>query len=161
MNLRFRPIRRDGRVIACAAVLAAAACADQPAGVAELGTGLLPDRPTAVTTVACQASIASKVVSCGAPADADQRVYGGQNVYVKVTSSNVQVDAGVGIFSFDVTVQNLLNEAIGTPDGVIVDPDGISVFFSRGPVTTSGIGEVSVSNHDGNGFFTAGNQPYF
>jgi hypothetical protein len=86
---------------------------------------------------------------------------GGQNTNVKLTSSNVSYNGGTGIFQFDVTVQNLMNEAIGTPDGTVADPDGIQVFFSSGPTVTSGTGSMSVANADGTGTFTAANQPYF
>ena len=86
---------------------------------------------------------------------------GGQNTNVKLTSSNVSYNGGTGIFQFDVTVQNLLNEAIGTPDGTVADPDGIEVYFSSGPNVTSGTGSMSVANADGTGTFTAANQPYF
>jgi len=89
-------------------------------------------------------------------------VIGGQNVNLKLTSSNVSYNSGTGIFKFDVTVQNLMNEAIGTPDGTVADPDGIQVFFSSGPnVTSNNGGTVEVANEDGTGTFTAANQPYF
>jgi hypothetical protein len=86
---------------------------------------------------------------------------GGQNTFLKLTSSNVSYNGGTGIFQFDVTVQNLMNEAIGTPDGTVPDPEGIQVFFSSGPNVTSGTGSMSVANADGTGTFTAANQPYF
>ena len=73
----------------------------------------------------------------------------GQNSLVRLTSSNASYDAGTEIFSVDVTVQNLMNEAIGTPDGVTPDPEGIRVFFAEGPTSTSGPGEVTVENADG------------
>jgi hypothetical protein len=89
-------------------------------------------------------------------------VIGGQNVNLKLTSSNVSYNSGTGIFKFDVTVKNLMNEAIGTPDGTVEDPDGIQVFFSSGPnVTSNGGGTVEVANEDGTDTFTAANQPYF
>jgi len=88
-------------------------------------------------------------------------VIGGQNSNLKLTSSNVSYNAGTEIFQFDVTVQNLMNEAIGTPDGIVADPDGIQVFFASGPTVTSGSGEITVANADGTGTFTNTNQPYF
>jgi hypothetical protein len=86
---------------------------------------------------------------------------GGQNVNLKLTSSNVSYNAGTGIFQFDVTVQNLMNEAIGTPDGTTLDPQGIQVFFASGPNVTVGTGTMAVANEDGTATFTASNQPYF
>jgi hypothetical protein len=86
---------------------------------------------------------------------------GGQNTFVRLSSANASYDAGTEIFSMDVTVQNLMNEAMGTPDGVTPDSDGIQVFFHNGPNTTQGSGEVTVANADGTGFFTSAAQPYF
>jgi hypothetical protein len=86
---------------------------------------------------------------------------GGQNVYVRLASSNASYNSGTGIFSVDVTVQNLMNEAMGTPDGVVPDADGIQVFFHVDPVATGGSGQVTVANADGTGFFTGGDQAYF
>ncbi|HKP74458.1 MAG TPA: hypothetical protein VJT67_02895, partial [Longimicrobiaceae bacterium] len=86
---------------------------------------------------------------------------GGQNSNVKLTSSNVNYDAVTDTFSFDVTVQNLMNEAIGTPDGTVADPQGVQVFFSQSPVATVGQGSIIVANADGTDAFTATNQPYY
>lgn len=86
---------------------------------------------------------------------------GGQGAYLQMTSSNVAYDAGTEVFQFDVTLQNLMNEAIGTPDGTVPDPDGIQVFFVDEPATTGGEGAVTVLNADGTGDFTAMGQPYF
>jgi len=88
-------------------------------------------------------------------------VIGGQNSNLKLTSSNVSYNSGTEIFQFDVTVQNLMNEAIGTPDGTVADPDGVQVFFNSGPTTTTGSGEITVANADGTGTFTSTNQPFF
>jgi hypothetical protein len=86
---------------------------------------------------------------------------GGQNVYVRLQSSNASYNAGTGIFSVDVTVQNLMNEAMGTPDGVTPDSAGIRVYFSTDPYPTNGgTGEVTVDNADGTAYFTAADQPY-
>jgi len=73
----------------------------------------------------------------------------------------VSYNSGTGIYQFDVTVQNLMNEAIGTPDGTVADPDGIQVFFASGPTVTSGSGSMAVANADGTGTFTGTNQSYF
>jgi Lamin Tail Domain len=86
---------------------------------------------------------------------------GGQNSNLRLTSSNVSYNSGTEIYQFDVTVQNLMNESIGTPDGTVADPEGIQVFFNTGPTTTSGTGEITVANADGTGTFTRTNQPFF
>ncbi|HYW13064.1 MAG TPA: lamin tail domain-containing protein [Longimicrobium sp.] len=88
-------------------------------------------------------------------------IIGGQNVYVKLRSSNNSYNSTTQIFQFDVTVENLLNEAMGTPDGIVPDPEGIRVFFHSGPTVTSGTGSVSVVNPDGFATFTAAGQPYY
>ena len=88
-------------------------------------------------------------------------IFGGQNTYVKLTSSNVSYDSGTEIFQFDVTVQNLLNEAMGTPDGTTVDTAGVKIFFAQGPTVTAGTGTITVANPDGVGTFSGSNQPYF
>jgi hypothetical protein len=98
----------------------------------------------------------------GLPAGLHAIEFGGQNVLSRLTSSNVSYNGDTEIFQFDVTVQNLMNEAIGTPDGVVADPEGIQVFFARDIKTTSGSGTVTVDNADGTGTFSTGtNLPYF
>ncbi|HUQ47640.1 MAG TPA: lamin tail domain-containing protein [Gemmatimonadaceae bacterium] len=120
-----------------------------------------------LTELVCKASIATRSVSCepasrvAAPVGSNAEILTGQNTYVRLTSSNVFYDSGTQIFQFDVTVQNLSNEAIGTPDGVVADPQGIQVFFAGGPTVTGGSGTISVANADGVGSFTGASQPYF
>jgi hypothetical protein len=112
----------------------------------------------------CTASRASLNVSCDSPSIPEgvrADIIGGQNVMVKLTSSNVSYDAGTQIFQFDLTVQNLLNETVGTPGGGIPDPEGIRVFFHTPPSVTSGTGSISVANADGIDAFTAAGQPYY
>lgn len=164
----MRSIRRTGprRLLlpALATVLAAGACSDgQPVAAPE---ALAPTQPiNAVQRFDCTASLQTATLRCrpaGAFAgEANGVLIGGQGQYVQLTSSNVSYNAGTEIFSFDVTVQNLMNEAIGTPDGVVADPQGIQVFFASGPTVTSGTGVISVANADGVGTFTTANQPYF
>ncbi|HST58892.1 MAG TPA: lamin tail domain-containing protein [Longimicrobium sp.] len=138
------------------------ACSDdtQPVGARD-GTVKLPS--TVLQELECTGSAAG--ISCASASPrlggASGVIYGGQNVYVRLSSSNSSYDAGTETFSVDVTVQNLMNEAIGTPDGATPDPDGIRVFFSQQPYSTSGAGEVTVANADGTDFFTGANQPFF
>jgi len=141
------PIRIDRRWLATTLVLAAA-CGDGSPVVPEQAAADLPAR--AIQAFDCQADLRAGVVSCGAPAasGASRAIIGGQNEYVVLTSSNVT--ASSGIFAFNVTVQNLLPEGLGTPDGVLVDPAGIKVLFASGPTVTAGSGNVSVDNEDGN-----------
>jgi hypothetical protein len=84
---------------------------------------------------------------------------GGQGQDVQLTSSNIAVVNN--LFSFDVTVQNLIDQPMATPDGTTPDPDGVRVFFEVLPTTTVGTGQVTVANADGVATFTAADQPYY
>lgn len=88
-------------------------------------------------------------------------IVGGQGTYVTLASSNVTYDAGTHVLSSDVSVTNLIPQALGTNDGVTGDGTGLRIFFDQVPTTTSGTGVVTVSNATGTGTFTASNQPYF
>jgi hypothetical protein len=158
--------RAAGYALLAAALFAAsalAACGDQqPMGA----TGALQPQPRvdALQQFDCVGSISGSV-SCKPASGGDGHgtavIIGGQNSNLKLTSSNVSYNSGTEIYQFDVTVQNLMNEAIGTPDGTVADPEGIQVFFNSGPTTTSGTGEITVANADGTGTFTNTNQPFF
>jgi hypothetical protein len=111
----------------------------------------------------CLASVSDRRVSC-TPTDASKlgalgNIIGGQDVYIRLSSSGTQYDNGTEIFSTNVTVQSLVQTLIGTTDSTTVD--GMSVFFHSGPTVTSGSGAVSVFNPDGTDAFTGSNQPYF
>ncbi|HET6765668.1 MAG TPA: lamin tail domain-containing protein [Longimicrobiaceae bacterium] len=160
---RFRLSRSAAVVGVCATIVAVAACADSISGPSGVRAPAHSPSPTLIG-FDCTASRTDMSVRCGnpqLPAGAHGSVIGAQNVYVKLTSSNVSYNSGTEIFQFDVTVQNLLNEAMGTPDGTVADPDGIEVYFHQGPTATSGSGTITVANADGTGDFTGVNQPYF
>ncbi|HET7229642.1 MAG TPA: Ig-like domain-containing protein [Longimicrobium sp.] len=150
------PVLRPA-ALACS-LLALAACSD--------GTGPLgPSAPVSAAPqrveVACAASVADRTVTCGRP-DATQAraiIVGKQGTYVQLTSSNVAVSADS--FTFDVTVQNLTPQSMGTSDGVTLDPAGIRVFYETFPVAKQGSGEVDVLHPDGYDTFTRSNQPYY
>jgi hypothetical protein len=135
--------------------VALVACADQPMeGRTSLEAG------DALQALDCRAVVTgTPSVSCTAavPATggASAVMYGGQNVYVTLTSTNLTYDSQSGIFQFDATVQNLMNEAVGTPDGVTAADGGIRVFFYEEP--SNG---VTVFEPTGTAFFTSANQPY-
>jgi hypothetical protein len=146
----------------CCAFAALAACGDQnvPGPTAAVPAATAP--AGFVAAFDCNASVHGGAVRCGIPSTgASAQIVGGQNSYVKLTSSNVSYNSGTEIFQFDVTVQNLMNEALGSPDGVTPDTGGIKVFFHSGPTATSGAGIVTVANADGTGAFTGANQPFF
>jgi hypothetical protein len=139
---------------------ALAACSDQqPVGVREIAK--LPPAARTLQAFTCTGSKAG-TLSC-APVS---RGAGGASAvvipaapFVQLATSNVSYSGG--IFQFDMTVKNLLNEAIGTPDGTTADPQGIQAFFHAGPTATGGSGTITVANADGTGTFTAAGQPYF
>jgi hypothetical protein len=112
----------------------------------------------------CRVTVADRQVACSeTPPSGARRVILGQN-QVKLTSSNVVgTDSTRRIFSFDVTVKNLMPDSIGTPDGTRVS--GIKVYYETGPSASSYVagydtGTVYVANPDGTGNFTRANQPY-
>jgi len=146
-------------MVAASAVLVA--CTDKlPTEISRLA----PDAKSTMLKVSCTASVIQRSVSCGdvsLPGGAKGVLMGDQNVHIKLTSSNVSYDSGTGIFQFDVTVQNLMNEGIGMLAQAYPDPDGIRVFFNSGPTATNGTGVVSVANSDGFATYTSANQPYF
>jgi hypothetical protein len=146
----------------CCAFAALAACGDQnvPGPTAAVPAAAAP--AGLVVAFDCNASVHGGAVSCAAPSHgASADIIGAQNVYVKLTSSNVSYNAGTEIFQFDATVQNLMNEALGSPDGTVPDTGGIKLFFHTGPTATSGAGIVTVANADGSETFTGANQPFF
>lgn len=144
-----------------AAVLGA--CSDAPsAPSARLGTAI---PSTALQALDCTVSVSTGAVRCeparASLGGASAVTYGGQNSFVRLTSTGVSYNAATDVFSMNVTVQNLMNEAVGTLDGTVADPQGIQVFFVSDIATTGGSGTVTVINHDGTGFFTAASQEYF
>lgn len=87
-------------------------------------------------------------------------IIGGQGLNVLLESSDVDYD-GVGTFSADVTVLNLIASALGTADGETAHADGVRIFFLAEPTVTAGSGTVTVANATGTTAFTVSGQPYF
>lgn len=137
----------------------AAACTD--------GNPLSPD-PTspadALAALRCTVQVQSATMSCtavepAAGSDASlSRIVGGQNRNVKLANTNNSFDAGTLTFQTDVTIQNLTQQALGTPDGSTVS--GVMVFLVSDP-TPVGLGEITVENPTGRTFVTGANQAYF
>jgi hypothetical protein len=150
------------RLCAAPLVLLAGACTDGP---------VAPRAPAAaagqVAYAECRVDVRAQTLTCSqarlAPATpkgvrADVTI-GGQDVYVKMASSGTSYDSGTEVLSSSVTVQNLLQQVMGTSDGSTVS--GVKVFFSSGPTVTSGTGTVTVANASGTDLFTSNDQPYF
>lgn len=147
------------RVGAAAAALLLAACTDSN----PVGPVNLPPVET-LAALTCTVEVSAGTMRCArtpttASAARLDKIYGGQDTYVQLASSGTSYDSGTEILSSNVTVENLLNQAIGTPDGSTVA--GVTVFFHAGPTVTGGSGTAAVANADGMGTFTASNQPYF
>ena len=167
MHLMRPRSRRASPALALLLAIAAAACSDRANPVAPTpaapGT---PSAPVTIQTLDCTADRNTLTVSCkpaspdGGGGAAGDIIVGNQNVYVKLTSSNVVYNSGTGSFTFDVTVQNLIEQPMGTTDGTTLAPGGIRVFFHQQPTVTSGTGSVAVVP-DGFATFTAAGQPYY
>jgi hypothetical protein len=159
-------------LLAAAAVVATAAalaCTDRsnPVAPGETPPGEHPSAPPIpLAVLECSASVADRSVACKAPDAASTGargdiMYGGQDIYVTVTTSSVNYDAGTHKFTFNLRLRNLLRQAIGTSDGLTADPSGVKVFFHQVPTVTGGTGAITVDNADGVATFTAANQPYY
>ncbi|HET7461147.1 MAG TPA: lamin tail domain-containing protein [Longimicrobium sp.] len=152
-------MKRAGFVFAPAAALVLAACADRnPVATVDPPAA----RPSA-DRLECAVRVREAALTCGAGLAGGARgvAIGGQNVFVRLVSANVAYDSASQTLGADVSVQNLLEQAMGTIDGATPDPAGIRVFFHTGPTVVQGSGNVWVSNADGQDAFTASLQPFF
>jgi hypothetical protein len=149
-------------------VLVAAGCSDRsptapPPGTDPGGGG--PGGPsTTIAALTCTVTMADGKVACqpenpGTGA-ADGLIVGNQGIYVQLTSGTIVYDSGTGQFTFPATLQNLIEQPLGTTDGTTLDPGGIRIYFHQQPTVTEGTGSVAVVP-DGFAFFTAAAQPYY
>src|SRR3712207_3365794 len=127
-----------------ALLLFGAACSDR---TPLTGNDLAAPEPLALR-LECTARVLERAITCGGAlpqggARGDLLV---GTPYVKLPSTTVAFSAGT--LSADVTVQNLMDQPIGTTDGVNAD-SSVRVFFHTGPATTGGSGNVQVANPDG------------
>lgn len=131
------------------------ACRDVPFATVPMS----PSAPAERTAVRCSVDVAARTLGCGARDGMDGSrgniMLGGQGVNVRLASSNVRY--ANGSLQAEVTVQNLLDQPMGT-DGT--DTVGVRVFFGSGPTVTQGSGAVTVLA-DGTGTFTASGQPFY
>jgi hypothetical protein len=126
------------------------------------------DPSSQIALLSCVASKSELTVTCAEPQLPGRNrdgpvmdiIYGGQNTFVTVTSSNVAYNSGTGRFTFDVTLRNLLQQPIGTTDGTTLAPTGVRVFFASGPTVTGGSGVCAVLP-DGFGTFTGAGQSFY
>ncbi|HSU13611.1 hypothetical protein [Longimicrobium sp.] len=137
--MRIRPARM---AVAAFSALALAACGERGGPVAPAPP---PEQPAALlASVRCTADARAGTLSCSQAAlPGAARGYiivGGQGTYVQLTSSNVAYNSGTHIFSFDMTVQNLIPQPLATTDGTTADANGVRVIFASGPNVLTGEG---------------------
>ncbi len=147
------------RGLALPVLVALGACTDREPLLPEVP---IPDRSFA--RVDCRVTVRTGDLRCETvpPAGGDvsaDRVIGGNDIYVRLASSNLAYDSATEVLSVDVTIQNLTTHVLGTTDGSTVE--GVKLFFHGEPTRTGGTGSVSILNADGTGTFTATLQPYF
>jgi hypothetical protein len=155
----MRP-HRSWLAVTLALGLGLGACRDLPtegAAAAPAPTPGVRDR----TALTCTVQVRARTLSCRIPdlprGMKSNIILGGQGQHVRLTSSNVSYDGGDQVLSADVTVQNLIDQPLGTNG---TDTTGVRVFFNSGPTVTEGSGMVTVLT-DSVGTFLAANQPYF
>ena len=139
-----------------------AACADRE----PLVPGPRPEEPVRFARLECTVTVASGAMACASLAPelggAQGLIVGNQGQYVFLEATNHTFTGGSNVFAIDVTVRNLLAQALGTTDGVTLDSLGVRVFFYLEPVASDGSGRsVSLINHTGTDFFTSAGQKYF
>ncbi|HEX2079554.1 MAG TPA: Ig-like domain-containing protein [Longimicrobium sp.] len=140
-------------------LLSGAACQDgDPVGP--------PDwEPTVqLAQLECTVTVAGGEMKCASLApgvgDGDGLIVGGQGTRVFLQATNHA--SGAGTFSIDVTVENLIPQALGTTDGVNKHADAVRIFFYEEPTAADGSGlPVAVANHHGTDIFTTSGQKYF
>ncbi|MEO8334723.1 MAG: Ig-like domain-containing protein [bacterium] len=171
-----RMTRNVQRVVLAAAALA---CGETPTAPSLIAPTPLPTQ--IVQGVRCVVDTRTRQMSCDSGEEGSATatrsrsggsginidlVVGGQNTFIKLTSSNVTYSGDV--YAFTTTVQNLIPQSLGTNDGTTLDPSGVRVFFEQEPVFTSGSGTIDFVNPVGGGSlvdgfatFTRANQPYY
>lgn len=166
-----RILRRLAPASSTALLLLAAACADD--GSTPPTSVRMPEPQGLLGVLQCEVSVASGDLSCvdassggasaslspGAGPSLDQRTFGSQGTFVRLANAGNAYAAGV--YSMNVSVQNLANLAMGTEDGATRHGEGLRVFFASEPTVTAGTGNLSIANATGTGMFTAADQSYF
>ncbi len=122
-------------------------------------------RDALVVAVSCTADVVAAELSCerlnraGTLIGPQFLIVGGQDTYVTLANTDPNYNPGNGNFTFDVTVTNLIPQALGTPDGSTVT--GVKVFFHTDPHATAGTGAITIEDVDGEGTFTGSGQKYY
>lgn len=153
------PRLRARRATFLLSLAALAACGDDGPLSGGRGPGGVDDPATTLAAVECRASVADGDLSCRPVQPASggpQRVIlGGQGTMVRLQNAQPVWDPATRVLSADVTVQNLIAQALGTDDGITPHPSGVRVFFHGEPS-----GGVEVLDAE-TGTFTGSAQPYY
>lgn len=142
-----------------------AACTDAGRNPAATEPALAPAAELA--RLECTVTVSDGRMSCQDPApalgNASGILVGNQGVYVELTASNNTYNPGTEIYSIDVTVQNLLFQALGTTDGTTLDPNGVRVLFTTEPYPTVGNmgAELELAGGVQRGMLLRANQAYY
>jgi IPT/TIG domain len=169
MNPTFRSRMRPCVPVAMLAL--AAACVDD--GATPPTSIRAPGQDGLLAVLQCEVQVADAALSCveasgsagsasvapGSGPSLEQRTFAGQGSLVRLANSGNATAAGV--FSMNVTVQNLANLVMGSADGATPHAEGVRVFFSTLPAVSTGSGNVAVANATGTAMFTEADQPYF
>ncbi|HEX8391283.1 MAG TPA: Ig-like domain-containing protein, partial [Longimicrobium sp.] len=155
------------RALFLAGLLAAVSCSDAGNPAAPGTGGETPRPPTpgdALQALDCSLNLRAAQLECrpeGASAGgASGLIVGNQGVWVKLTGTNIQTIADTT--AFDVTVQNLIPQALGVDaTGAVDGTAGVRVFFHQMPYASGGTGTVEVANEDGSTTFLTEDRPYY
>lgn len=114
----------------------------------------------------CSVEVSSGTMTCAPseptlPEGASGIIVGSQGENVLLTSDNVGFKADSSIFHADVTVQNLIGQALGTTDGVTAHPAGLRIFYVELPAATGETGPAIDVLDAEFGTFTGTDQPYY
>jgi hypothetical protein len=128
--------------------------------------GMEPTLPLKTALTTCRVDVRARSLQCddaqlvsGGTETRQTILVGGQDLFVRLSSSGTSYDSGTGVLRSDITVENLLQQMMGTTDGTTIT--GVKIFFHSGPTVTGGTGTVTLANADGSGTFTGGGQDYF
>ncbi len=151
---------------ALAVVLCSALAACDAGPMATDPAPLAPSAPLELARMQCNVTVATGAMQCGdalSTGAASGVILGNQNVRVRLAASNHTYDSQNERFTIDVTVQNLIGQAMGTTDGSTLDPKGVMVFFHTEPYPTSGDlgGDVELAGAVERDFILRANQAYF
>ncbi|HYH78161.1 MAG TPA: hypothetical protein VEX86_00130, partial [Longimicrobium sp.] len=138
--------------------LAAGACRDTPTAAPPTRSPV--PQQTQRAELRCAVAVTTRAMSCEPVGPRGVRrniIMGGQGLNVRLRTTNVAWNDSDNVLSADLSVQNLLDQPIGT-DGT--STYGVRVFFVLGPNVTQGTGSVEVLT-DSIGTFTASGQKYF